>query len=239
MKKQIILIITVIIALIGLFIYLVFNNKNYFGLQKIITKEDLENNTNNVVMSGEMACLPKIGQAIQIMECIMGFKNIDGKYYGLKNLFEVDPEYKLSVGGLKVEVSGILITEDINGPDDNKYDVVGTVDVDMIKEIGIKDIDDNDDIMAKKRKVIEIEYPEFISFEDQNNFAGQSVKTETKEQDHYFVYIVHGSGLPIVKATCFMVDRIFRVFKVGEFPDPLDSYVGYRDINIQDCRGIR
>ena len=95
---------------------------------------------------------------------------------------------------------------------------------------------DNMDV-TQKRNVVESKYPEFKNFENQESFAGQSVKTGVDGSDHYFAYIVHGSGLPIVKATCFRVDKMLAVFKVGIFPKSADSYVGYKDINPITCGG--
>ena len=95
------------------------------------------------------------------------------------------------------------------------------------------------DLVALRRSAIETAYPEFKDFENQKSFAGQSVKTEVDDGDYYFAYIVHGSGLPIAEATCFRVDRVGRVFEIGVFPDPVDSYAGYRDINPRNCRGIK
>lgn len=89
------------------------------------------------------------------------------------------------------------------------------------------------------RSAIESAYPEFKDFENQESFAGQSVKSEIDDGDYYFAYIVLGSGLPVAQATCFRVDRAGRVFKVGVFPDPVDSYAGYRDVNPRNCRGIK
>ena len=88
-----------------------------------------------ITISGEITCLPKIGQGAQTLECAIGLKGADSQYYGLKNLFKLDPEYKFSVGGLRVEVSGIFSAEEIKGPDGNKYNVVGVIDVASIKEI--------------------------------------------------------------------------------------------------------
>ena len=82
-----------------------------------------------------MTCLPKIGQGPQTMECALGLKGEDGRHYGLRNLFKLDPEYKFSRGGLQVEVSGTFSPEEIRGPDGNKYDVVGVIDITSIKEI--------------------------------------------------------------------------------------------------------
>jgi hypothetical protein len=95
------------------------------------------------------------------------------------------------------------------------------------------------DLVALRRNAIETTYPQFKDFETQKSFAGQSVKGEVDDGDHYFAYIVHGSGLPIAQATCFRVDRVGRVFETGVFPDPVDSYAGYRDINPRNCRGIK
>lgn len=88
-----------------------------------------------LTVSGEMTCLPKIGKDAQTKECAMGLKGEDDRHYGLKNLFKLDPEYKFSVGGLRVEVSGTFSSEEIKGPDGNKYDVVGVIDIISIKEI--------------------------------------------------------------------------------------------------------
>jgi hypothetical protein len=95
------------------------------------------------------------------------------------------------------------------------------------------------DLVAIRRNAIETAYPEFKDFENQESFAGRSVKTEVDDGDYYLAYVVHGSGLPIVEATCFRVDRVGRVFQTGLFPDPVDSYAGYRDVNPRNCRGIK
>ncbi len=104
-------------------------------------------------------------------------------------------------------------------------------------------IDENNiklsDIESRKKVAIEKEYPEFKGFVENCSFAGISIKAIEDGNDHYFAYILNGSGIPILKATCFRVDRMFRVYKVGEFPEPLDSYVGYTDINPIDCSGIK
>lgn len=95
------------------------------------------------------------------------------------------------------------------------------------------------DLVTRKKVAIITAYPDFKNFEANDSFAGVSVKVEEAGNDHYFVYIVHGSGLPIAEATCFRVDRMMRVYKVGEFPDYLDSYAGYRDVNPIDCSGVK
>jgi len=95
------------------------------------------------------------------------------------------------------------------------------------------------DLEKRKREAIEEMYPEFKDFDINTSFAGTSIETTQRDSDHYFAYIVNGSGVPIALATCFRVDRMFRVFKVGEFPDYLDSYIGYIGIDPVTCTGIK
>jgi hypothetical protein len=95
------------------------------------------------------------------------------------------------------------------------------------------------DQLAIRRDAIETAYPQLKDFESQESFAGQSVKTAVYDSDYYFAYMVLGSGLPVAQATCFRVDRVGRVFQVGVFPDPLDSYAGYRDVDPRNCQGIK
>jgi len=99
--------------------------------------------------------------------------------------------------------------------------------------------DAESELVVLRRKAIEVAYPEFEDFENRESFAGRSVKSEVDDGDYYFAYIVHGSGLPIAEATCFRVDRVGRVFETGVFPDPVDSYAGYRDVDPMTCRGIK
>jgi len=106
-------------------------------------------------------------------------------------------------------------------------------------EVTVTADDAQPDLVALRRNAIEKAYPQFKDFENQKSFAGQSVKVEVDDGDYYFAYMVLGSGLPIAQATCFRVDRLGRVFEVGLFPDPLDSYAGYRDVNPRNCRGIK
>ncbi len=93
--------------------------------------------------------------------------------------------------------------------------------------------------VAAQREQIETAYPEFKDFENQGSFAGKSVKTLKDGNDLYVAYMVLGSGVPIVQATCFRVDWMRRVYRVGEFPIGIDSYAGYRDIDPKNCNGIK
>lgn len=89
------------------------------------------------------------------------------------------------------------------------------------------------------RNAIEYKFPEFKDFENQESFAGNSLKFEIEKNEYYYAYIIHGSGLPIAKATCFKVDSKLNVIKIGEFPDIYDSYSGYRDVSPLNCKGIK
>lgn len=88
-----------------------------------------------ITISGEITCLSKKGQGAQTQECAIGFKGTDGRHYGLKNLYKFDPEYKFSVSGLRVNVSGTFRSEEMSGPAGAKYDMVGTIDVISIRQI--------------------------------------------------------------------------------------------------------
>lgn len=92
--------------------------------------------TGSITVPSEMTCLPKTGQGAQTLECAMGLKGKDGRYYELKNLSRLDPEYKFSVVGLLVEVSGTFSPEVTKGPDGNTYGEMGVIDVTSIKKVG-------------------------------------------------------------------------------------------------------
>lgn len=95
------------------------------------------------------------------------------------------------------------------------------------------------EVVARKEHALVAAYPEFNGFADAASFAGQGLRVAADGSDHYFTYIVYGSGLPIAQATCFRVDRAMRVFMVGEFPDPADSYAGYQSVDPRNCAGMR
>lgn len=90
-----------------------------------------------------------------------------------------------------------------------------------------------------KRAAVEAAYPEFKNFEFQESFAGKVTMQEEVGSDFYIAYVENGSGLPIVKATCFRVDKDFKVTQIGTFPDPVDSYAGYSSIDVRTCKGIK
>lgn len=84
-----------------------------------------------ITVNGEIVCLPKTGSGVVTMECAIGLKELNGRHYGLRNLDQHDPDYKFSVIGLRVEVSGNFSSKSRS----EQYDIVGTIDVTAIKEI--------------------------------------------------------------------------------------------------------
>jgi len=95
------------------------------------------------------------------------------------------------------------------------------------------------DMEASSRMAVETQYPQFSNFENQKSFAGQKVNFAKDDSGGHLAYMVLGSGLPVIKATCFSVDSQGQVLPLGEFPDPKDSYRGYSDVDPRNCRGIK
>jgi len=87
-----------------------------------------------ISISGEIACLPKVGNGPQTMECTIGLLSDDGSYYALINMSKVDPDYKFSVGGLKVTVQGMFTSNNKTSPDGNPYNTVGRINVKNITQ---------------------------------------------------------------------------------------------------------
>jgi|GEM_PF-6824461 len=92
---------------------------------------------------------------------------------------------------------------------------------------------------ASARKAIDIAYPAFYDFENQKSIAGQSVRSVQDGSDSYFAFIVYGSGLPIIKATCFKVDGALVASKIGEFPNSTTPAGAYAGIDPKTCNGIK
>lgn len=97
--------------------------------------EELSNRPEvDITINGEITCLPKKGNGPHTMECAIGLLADDGKYYSLINLSEVDPDYKFSEGGLRVTVHGTLTPESKTGPDGNRYNTDGSINVKNITQ---------------------------------------------------------------------------------------------------------
>lgn len=87
-----------------------------------------------ITILGEVTCLPKDTDGPQTLECALGLQTADGKYYGLKRIDTLDPNFTPLQTGEKVIVTGILLHEDMFGPDGNRYTTEGVVEVEIIDE---------------------------------------------------------------------------------------------------------
>ncbi len=81
-----------------------------------------------ITVEGKITCLPKVGLGPHTLECAIGMQSASGLYYGLKNLFEHDPNHKLSETGSNVKVSGTFTAKEAS----DVYDITGYIDVDSI-----------------------------------------------------------------------------------------------------------
>ncbi len=138
----------------------------------------------------------------------------------LKILLEKEtPESK----DIPIEIEGFKVEKEITG---------------LIEILPEKD--EAIELDLQRREAIQEAYPEFVvDYEEQPCFAGCSVNIIEENRDYYFAYITHASGVPIGVATCFRVDPTMKVYKVGEFPDMTDSYIGYKDVDPKTCKGIK
>lgn len=130
-----IIIIVIVVVLIGAGAYFALNRQAHLNPTPTPIPTSGTPISGPITVNGEITCLPKTGRGAQTLECAIGLRGTDGRHYGLKNLFKFDPEYKFSVSGLHVEVSGSFNPEEMKGPDGNKYDVVGIIDVISIKKV--------------------------------------------------------------------------------------------------------
>jgi hypothetical protein len=96
----------------------------------------------------------------------------------------------------------------------------------------------DEELITRKRGIIETMYPDLKDFESQKSYENQSVKIVNANNEYYFAYIVYGNDSSVVKATCFRTDNM-RAYKTGEFPDAADSFLGYKEIDTKTCKGIR
>lgn len=95
----------------------------------------------------------------------------------------------------------------------------------------------NAEVVAVKKSALLRAHPELVGFEQSDTMAGHEVRVAQQGSDHYFAYLVLGSGVPIAQATCFRVDHALRVFTVGLYPDPTDVASSYTDVDPMTCQG--
>jgi hypothetical protein len=193
-----------------------------------------------VTLRGKITCLPKKGNGPQTTECAFGLKSQSGDYYSLNGLDTFDPDYTYSNAGTEIEVTGLLVGEKQTGTNENIYDTKAAIILQSLKPLTQPDSVSTRSIeQTKVIREIESFYPEFEDFENQASMAGNSIVIEKRVADYYAMYITQGSGLPIASATCFRVDETHKVYKVGEFPNPADSYYGYSKLDPLTCKGVK
>lgn len=87
-----------------------------------------------ITVTGQVTCLPKVGEGVQTLECALGLEAEDGSYYSLQTPADVETNYQFLGTGTPVEVSGQLTDDQQFGPDGNRYDTVGTIVIETIEE---------------------------------------------------------------------------------------------------------
>lgn len=81
------------------------------------------------VLEGTITCLPHKGDGPHTLECAFGLQTANGQHYGLRNLWDVNPD--LNETQVRVRVTG-----EITPPEPNeKYDIVGIVEVESAERI--------------------------------------------------------------------------------------------------------
>ncbi len=88
-----------------------------------------------ITVEGIITCIPKIGDGPMTMECAMGLQDDEGTYYGMRHLADLDPTFSFASPDIRVRVAGTLVHEEMFGPDGNRYDIVGIIEVESIEEI--------------------------------------------------------------------------------------------------------
>lgn len=129
-NKVLIILLVVIVVSIGFYVAL----QERSQIQEF-PNESLEISEGPITESGVITCIPKIGTGAQTMECALGLKNAEGVYYGLRHLSEYDENFAFASNDVTVLITGTLVDEETFGPDGNKYDTAGTIEIESISEI--------------------------------------------------------------------------------------------------------
>lgn len=97
-----------------------------------------------ITIDGEIVCLPprdKTGP--QTLECAIGLRGIDDRYYGLKNLNQQDLIEEKVIVGQQIQISGTLLSEP-SSADEKKYDIAGTIEIESSAQAGTSTIQPED-----------------------------------------------------------------------------------------------
>ena len=99
--------------------------------EKINNPTEQPSADNQTTIEGQIDCLPHRETAGGVtLECAIGLRGIDNKYYGLRGLDQQDLISGSLEAGQNVIVTGVLISSQ-----DSKYDTVGTIEVASVEKM--------------------------------------------------------------------------------------------------------
>ncbi len=126
----------VLFILLGGAVYIFVSSNDTQSNQSTNTPEMPERPPERLITErGIITCIPKIGDGPQTQECAIGLRNTEGVYFGLRYLSDHDENFALVSTDTDVEINGTLVYEEMFGPDVNRYDIVGIIEIDTISEI--------------------------------------------------------------------------------------------------------
>jgi hypothetical protein len=128
MNKRLLIALIGLVLIVGVSLAFVFFNNTFSGTSESTTEGD-------VTKRGVITCLPKIGDGPHTLECALGLQSTEGAHYGLRGLSDHDEKFTLVSPDIQVEITGNLIHEDMFGPDGNRYDTAGIIEIKSISEI--------------------------------------------------------------------------------------------------------
>lgn len=135
MNKKLLIGILVIVLLSGVIYALVYLLNTQSNQNSDVPETPIRPAEGLITERGSITCIPKIGTGPQTMECALGLRNTEGIYFGLRFLSDHDDNFALVSPEIVVEITGTLVHEDFFGPDGNRYDAVGIIEIETISEI--------------------------------------------------------------------------------------------------------
>lgn len=127
------------VVVIGLFVYI-----NKSASPRLPNGGSTQPARKTITMKGEIVCLsPRDKTGPQTLECAIGLRGIDGKYYGLKNLNQQDLIEGKITTGQQIQISGVLLSEPSSAGEE-KYDIVGAIEVESYAQAGTATIQPED-----------------------------------------------------------------------------------------------
>lgn len=110
-------------------IFLLIFGFNLLGGKRIGEKNSIIPFPQSVQIEGQIVCLPHKNKSVpQTTKCAYGLQDKNNQYYNLLGLNQQDLISGKITTGQKMMIEGTLVTEK-----DDKYDIVGTINVTSIK----------------------------------------------------------------------------------------------------------